>query len=102
VSSDTNSDTEADTDPTAHWSFETKQIHAGQQPCPTTRARALPIYQTTSYVFDDTSHAAALFGLEVPGNFLIPFGEIEKTVGDVGQFLGKKTARDAPTVVFGS
>ena len=57
---------ESDTDPTAHWSFETKQIHAGQTPDPTTNARALPIYQTTSYTFDDTTHAAALFGLEVP------------------------------------
>ena len=65
---------ESDTDPTAHWSFETKQIHAGQQPDPTTNARALPIYQTTSYVFDDTAHAAALFGLEVPGNIYTRIG----------------------------
>lgn len=53
---------------TADWSFETKQIHAGQQPDPTTGARALPIYQTTSYVFNDTDHAAALFSLAEPGN----------------------------------
>src|SRR6202023_2990884 len=66
--------TEAETDPTSHWSSETKQIHAGQQPCPATGARALPIYQTTSYVFDDTSHAAALFGLEVPGNIYTRIG----------------------------
>ncbi|ORW74293.1 hypothetical protein AWC25_16810 [Mycobacterium sherrisii] len=58
----------------AHWSFETKQVHAGQQPDPTTHARALPIYQTTSYVFDDTAHAAALFGLEVPGNIYTRIG----------------------------
>jgi O-acetylhomoserine (thiol)-lyase len=50
------------------WSFETKQIHAGQTPDDTTRARALPIYQTTSYTFRDTDHAAALFGLAEPGN----------------------------------
>jgi O-acetylhomoserine (thiol)-lyase len=50
------------------WSFETKQIHAGQTADPTTRARALPIYQTTSYTFDNTDHAAALFGLAEPGN----------------------------------
>lgn len=62
------SETTNDPDPTAHWSFETKQVHAGQVPDPTTNARALPIYQTTSYIFDDTDHAAALFGLEVPGN----------------------------------
>ena len=67
-------DAESDTDSTAHWSFETKQVHAGQQPDPTTNARALPIYQTTSYVFDDTSHAAALFGLEVPGNIYTRLG----------------------------
>lgn len=50
------------------WSFETKQIHAGQTPDPTTGARALPIYQTTSYAFRDTQHAADLFGLAEPGN----------------------------------
>ena len=50
------------------WSFETKQIHAGQTPDPTTGARALPIYQTTSYQFRDTQHAADLFSLAEPGN----------------------------------
>ncbi|CAO5174864.1 O-acetyl-L-homoserine sulfhydrylase [Frankia sp. AiPs1] len=50
------------------WSFETQQIHAGAQPDPTTGARAVPIYQTTSYVFRDTDHAAALFALGEPGN----------------------------------
>ncbi|MFE5289111.1 bifunctional o-acetylhomoserine/o-acetylserine sulfhydrylase [Nocardia sp. NPDC056611] len=52
----------------ANWSFETKQIHAGQAPDSATGARALPIYQTTSYAFRDTDHAAALFGLAEPGN----------------------------------
>lgn len=47
-----------------NWSFETQQIHAGQEPDSTTKSRALPIYQTTSYVFDDTDHAAARFSLE--------------------------------------
>ena len=55
-------------DPTAHWSFETKQVHAGQTPDSATNARALPIYQTTSYTFNSTEHAAALFGLAEPGN----------------------------------
>ena len=50
------------------WSFETKQIHAGQTADTATHARALPIYQTTSYTFDSTDHAAALFGLAEPGN----------------------------------
>src|SRR5271154_4137637 len=48
--------------------FETRQIHAGTQPDPATNARAIPIYQTTSYVFRDTEHAAALFGLQELGN----------------------------------
>jgi O-acetylhomoserine (thiol)-lyase len=48
--------------------FETRQIHAGAAPDPTTGARAVPIYQTTSYVFRDTDHAAALFALGEPGN----------------------------------
>ncbi|WP_067720698.1 bifunctional o-acetylhomoserine/o-acetylserine sulfhydrylase [Nocardia yamanashiensis] len=61
------SDSTAPIDPAA-WSFETKQIHAGQAPDPATGARALPIYQTTSYAFRDTDHAAALFGLAEPGN----------------------------------
>ncbi|MFI5776226.1 bifunctional o-acetylhomoserine/o-acetylserine sulfhydrylase [Nocardia sp. NPDC051570] len=55
-------------DPTLDWSFETKQIHVGQLPDGTTNARALPIYQTTSYTFRDTGHAAALFALTEPGN----------------------------------
>lgn len=51
------------------WSFETKQIHIGQEEAdPATDARAVPIYQTTSYVFHDSAHAAARFGLTDPGN----------------------------------
>lgn len=49
--------------------FETLQVHAGQeQPDPATGARAVPIYQTTSYVFNDCEHAEARFGLRDPGN----------------------------------
>jgi len=48
--------------------FETRQVHAGQVPDPTTGARALPLYQTTAYQFRDTKHAADLFGLEELGN----------------------------------
>ena len=50
------------------WSFETKQIHSGQTPDAVTNARALPIYQTTSYTFNDTTHAANLFALKELGN----------------------------------
>jgi O-acetylhomoserine (thiol)-lyase len=49
--------------------FETLSLHAGQQPDPLTGSRAVPIYQTTSYVFQDADHAAALFNLERPGHF---------------------------------
>src|SRR5256885_9208655 len=48
--------------------FNTRALHAGQHPDPTTGARAVPIYQTTSYVFEDTEHAAALFNLQRFGN----------------------------------
>ncbi|WP_328334770.1 bifunctional o-acetylhomoserine/o-acetylserine sulfhydrylase [Kribbella sp. NBC_00382] len=56
------------TENTPSWSFETRQIHAGQTSDATTNARALPIYQTTSYTFDSTDHAASLFGLQEFGN----------------------------------
>ena len=49
--------------------FETLQIHVGQEQAdPATDARAVPIYQTTSYVFHNSAHAAARFGLQDPGN----------------------------------
>ena len=50
------------------WGFDTRQIHAGQEPDPTTGARALPIYQTTSYQFRDATHAQNLFALAEIGN----------------------------------
>jgi len=48
--------------------FNTRSLHAGYAPDPTTKARAVPIYQTTSFVFDNSEHAAALFGLQQFGN----------------------------------
>ncbi|MGI9667181.1 MAG: O-acetylhomoserine aminocarboxypropyltransferase/cysteine synthase family protein [Acidimicrobiia bacterium] len=48
--------------------YETLQLHAGQEPAPGTNARAVPIYQTTSYTFDDSAHGARLFALEEFGN----------------------------------
>lgn len=48
--------------------FDTLQVHAGQSPDPTTGSRAVPIYQTTSYVFRDSQHGADLFALREPGN----------------------------------
>src|SRR5271167_750337 len=54
--------------PDRAFGFATRALHAGQQPDAATGARAVPIYQTTSYVFDDTAHAAALFNLQRFGN----------------------------------
>ena len=48
--------------------FETRQVHAGQRPDPNTGARAVPIFQTTSYVFEDPATAAAYFNLQEYGN----------------------------------
>src|ERR671915_909364 len=48
--------------------FDTLSLHAGQRPDPATGARAVPVYQTTSYVFQDSDHAAALFNLERAGH----------------------------------
>ena len=50
------------------WGFNTRALHAGYQPDPTTHARAVPIYQTTSFVFDDSDDAAQLFALQKFGN----------------------------------
>ncbi len=58
----------SDTDQSAPLGFETQALHAGQTPDPTTGARAVPIYQTTSYVFNDSEHARSLFALEQFGN----------------------------------
>jgi len=54
--------------PEHQFGFSTRQLHAGQIPDPTTHSRAVPIYQTTSYLFNDTEHAARLFALQEPGN----------------------------------
>lgn len=64
-----------------HWAFETKQVHIGQeQPEPSTGARAVPIYQTTSYVFKDCDQAAARFGLTESGNI---YGRLTNSTQDV-------------------
>ncbi|MDQ3695127.1 MAG: O-acetylhomoserine aminocarboxypropyltransferase/cysteine synthase [Chloroflexota bacterium] len=61
-------DPEDATPPATTPGLETIAVHGGQEPDPTTGARAVPIYQTTSYVFNDTAHAANLFGLREFGN----------------------------------
>ena len=63
------------------YKFETLQLHVGQeQPDPATDARAVPIYQTTSYVFKNSAHAAARFGLADPGNI---YGRLTNSTQDV-------------------
>jgi O-acetylhomoserine (thiol)-lyase len=57
-----------DSSPPDAYRFETLQVHAGQDPAPGTNARAVPIYQTTSYVFDSADHGARLFALQEFGN----------------------------------
>jgi O-acetylhomoserine (thiol)-lyase len=57
-----------------HPGFSTLAVHAGAQPDPTTGARATPIYQTTSFVFNDADHAASLFGLQAFGNIYTRIG----------------------------
>ncbi|HLP22048.1 MAG TPA: O-acetylhomoserine aminocarboxypropyltransferase/cysteine synthase [Chitinophagales bacterium] len=58
----------------SNYKFETLQLHAGQVTDPTTKSRAVPIYQTSSYVFDNTEHAANLFGLKEFGNIYTRIG----------------------------
>jgi O-acetylhomoserine (thiol)-lyase len=53
---------------TSHWRFETKSVHSGYEPDPTTRSVAVPLYQTVAYAFDNAQHGADLFDLKVPGN----------------------------------
>lgn len=66
---------------TENWSFETKQLHIGQETAdPVTDSRAVPIYQTTSYVFHDSQHAADRFGLADAGNI---YGRLTNSTQDV-------------------
>src|SRR5476649_1940786 len=55
-------------DQNPNWRFETISVHGGYSPEPTTKAVAVPIYQTVAYAFDDAQHGADLFDLKVPGN----------------------------------
>jgi O-acetylhomoserine (thiol)-lyase len=77
----------------AHWSFETRQIHAGQTPDPATGARALPIYQTTSYVFPSAGVAADRFALKDLGPIYTRIGNptqeaIETRIADLEGGVG--------------
>ena len=67
-----------------NYGLGTRALHAGQEPDPTTNARAVPIYATTSYVFNDTDHAAALFGLAEFGLNLPAFTAASVALGIFG------------------
>ena len=71
--------------------FETLSLHAGQRPDPHTGSRAVPIHQTTSYVFRDTDHAAALFGRVAP---------LEVEVGSGKGLFLRRAAAERPDVDF--
>src|SRR4029078_6724989 len=64
----------APTLPERSWGFRTRAIHAGARPEPVTGARAVPVFQTTSYVFEDTADAADLFALQKYGNIYSRIG----------------------------
>ena len=65
----------------SEYRFETKQVHVGQEQAdPVTDSRAVPIYQTTSYVFHNSQHAADRFGLKDPGNI---YGRLTNSTVDV-------------------
>ncbi|RBQ97857.1 hypothetical protein VDGD_20149 [Verticillium dahliae] len=63
--------------------FETLQLHAGQEPDPTTKSRAVPIYATTSFVFDDSAHGARLFGLKEFGNIYSRLGNVSRAPSSI-------------------
>jgi O-acetylhomoserine (thiol)-lyase len=86
--------------------FETLALHGGQSVDPSTKARAVPIYQTTSFVFDDTSHAARLFALEEFGNvytrLMNPTNDVlEKRIAQLeGGTLGIATASGQSAIML--
>ncbi|HBS59029.1 MAG TPA: bifunctional O-acetylhomoserine aminocarboxypropyltransferase/cysteine synthase, partial [Firmicutes bacterium] len=86
--------------------FNTAAVHAGQVPDPTTTSRAVPIYQTTSYVFHNAEHAANLFGLKELGNIytrlMNPTTDIfEKRVAELeGGIGGLATASGAAAITY--
>ena len=79
--------------------FETLQVHVGQEQAdPATDARAVPIYQTTSYVFHNSAHAAARFGLQDPGNI---YGRLtNSTQGIFEQRVAALEKERAPRMVI--
>ena len=82
--------------------FATRALHAGQQPDSDTGARAVPVYQTTSYVFQDTAHAAALFNLQRLGNIYTRImnpttAVFEERMASLERGVGALAVQTAPT-----
>ncbi len=89
------------------YGFNTRQLHAGQQPDPTTGSRAVPIYQTTSYQFKSTEHASNLFALKELGNIytriMNPTTDVfEQRIANLEGGVGALAVGSSPTVVSGS
>ncbi len=82
--------------------FDSLSLHAGQQPDPVTGARATPIYQTTSYVFKDTDHAAALFNMERAGHIYSRIAALEGGVGAVCTASGQAALHLAIVTLMGA
>ena len=85
--------------------FATLSIHAGAQPDPTTGARATPIYQTTSFVFNDADHAASLFGLQAFGNIYTRIGNptnavLEQRVAMLGGGIDALSCSSGQTALY--
>ena len=83
------------------YGFNTRAIHAGQRPDPETGARAMPIYATTSFVFDDAQHAADLFALQNFGNIYTRIGNpttaaFEERMASLEGGLGRSRHRVGP------
>src|SRR5450631_3164782 len=94
--------------------FDTLSLHAGQSPDPTTGSRAVPIYQTTSYVFRDSDHAASLFNMERAGHVYSRISNptvavleervaaLEGGVGAIGTAIGQAALHLAITTLLGA
>src|SRR5688500_20322367 len=93
-----------------NFGFNSRALHAGYDPDPTTHARAVPIYQSTSFTFDNSDHAAALFGLQQFGNIYTRImnpttAVLEAHVASLGYAaasLAPSTGPATPSVTFNS
>ena len=84
-----------------NYGIETRAVHAGATPDPVTGARNVPIYQTTSYVFDDVDHAASLFGLQAFGNIYSRIGNPTCAVSGLLGSVGAACLNTVPATLTG-